>query len=553
MKKLFSFKKMASKIMTVVVAAVIIVGGIAVVYMQSRIIEEIENHANLYVRYRLIGVAEDVGVAFAAGQGLGHILNIIGQVEVYETGFSLMTDNFGSFFETNEFIEMLGGNDRELLIYSGEYNQGETFEINLNNTNFMAAHILLHNDFSLFVLAPLSEVMAEVNASIIRMVVIFTIVVALLVVVSRFIGKSMAAPLVTLRDFIKYAGTTGDIALGDETMQKLNELRKKEDEIGQCVEAAIRLFEHINNVSGELETLSTGDLNASLELLSEEDILGASVNKMVDKLNDIFESMQASASQVSVGSKQIADGAQALAQGSTQQSSTVQQLSASISDISEKTNHNAELAGRAATLAGTIMKSAEKGSGHMGEMITAVKDINEASQSISKVIKVIDDIAFQTNILALNAAVEAARAGQHGKGFAVVAEEVRSLAAKSAEAAKDTGDLIANSMEKADMGARIAEDTAASLTEIVSGIHESNSLLGDIAKSSEEQSSGVAQINSGIDQVAQVIQQNSATAQQSAAASQEMSGQSDLLQQMVSQFKLKASNSTRHRLPNNID
>jgi len=238
-------------------------------------------------------------------------------------------------------------------------------------------------------------------------------------------------------------------------------------------------------------------------------------------------------------SRQISDGAQALAQGSTEQAASIQELSASITDIAEKTKANADMAGRATSLADTIMKNAEKGSHQMDEMTAAVKEINQASNSISKVIKVIDDIAFQTNILALNAAVEAARAGQHGKGFAVVAEEVRNLAAKSAEAAKDTGGLIANSMEKAELGARIADSTAASLTEIVAGINESSRIVGEIAKSSEEQSTGIAQINTGIDQVAHVVQQNSATAQESAASSTEMSGQSAMLEELIMQFQQK--------------
>ena len=238
-----------------------------------------------------------------------------------------------------------------------------------------------------------------------------------------------------------------------------------------------------------------------------------------------------------MSSKQISDGAQALAQGSTQQAASVEALSSSIAEIAQKTRDNAQMATRAATLAQTIKQNAEKGSLHMDEMMEAVREINQASQSINKVIKVIDDIAFQTNILALNAAVEAARAGQHGKGFAVVAEEVRNLAAKSAEAAKDTGSLIANSIEKAELGSRIANDTAGSLVEIVAGINESNQIISQIATSSEEQSAGIATINMGIDQVAQVVQQNSATAQESAAASAEMNRMSLMLEELISNFR----------------
>jgi methyl-accepting chemotaxis protein len=253
----------------------------------------------------------------------------------------------------------------------------------------------------------------------------------------------------------------------------------------------------------------------------------------------MFAEINASASQVSTGAKQIAGGAQALAQGSTEQAPATEQLSASIGDVADKTNQNARIAREAAGLSGEIRGSAEIGAAQMDNMMQAVKDINDASSQIGKVIKVIDDIAFQTNILALNAAVEAARAGQHGKGFAVVAEEVRNLAAKSAEAAKDTGTLIENSIEKANLGLSIATDTSESLGKIVDGINRSADIISQIARSSEEQSAAIAQINTGIDQVAQVVQMNSATAEESAAASEQMSSQSDMLAQTIARFKLK--------------
>jgi len=386
-------------------------------------------------------------------------------------------------------------------------------------------------------------------------IVIPLAIVALLiaaVLIFMITKNTITKPLTLLAAFMKKAGSTGDLTLTSADIDSINKLAKSEDEIGQAIAGSALFVQHVTSVADDLEVIANSDLNIEIELLSDSDMMGKSMKQMVDNLNNMFAEIQASTGQVSTGSKQVADGAQSLAQGATEQAASIEELSSSIAEVAERTKENATIADKTSRLSETIKGNAEKGSQQMDDMITAVGEINEASKNISKIIKTIDDIAFQTNILALNAAVEAARAGQHGKGFAVVAEEVRNLASKSAEAAKDTGDMIQNSMEKAEFGARIAGETAASLKEIVSGINESSHLIEEIAKSSENQSSGISQINIGIDQVAQVVQQNSATAEESAAASEEMSSQADILQQLIARFKLKGGSGVYHGLSQTV-
>ena len=407
---------------------------------------------------------------------------------------------------------------------------GERFYTGYANTGGM----------TLLVLFPQTEYKGYLSATI-NNSFIGVIVALLITFITYFLVTRSLKPLAFLSSLMSQAGSTGDVALKPEDAETIAKLSQAKDEIGQTVDGCAELFRHITKIASELESVANGDLTVSVEQLSEADTMGRSLNHMVDTLDNMFMRINGSADQVLAGSTQASDGAQALAQGSTQQAASIEELSASVNEIAHKIKANAETAAQTSKLSETIKVNAEKGNRQMEEMTEAVTEINQASQSIGKIIKTIDDIAFQTNILALNAAVEAARAGEHGKGFAVVAEEVRNLAAKSADAAKDTGNLIANSMEKAELGSRIAEETAASLADIVSGINESAQLTNRIAESLESESADVSQINIGIEQVANVVHQNSATAEESAAASEEISSQSAVLQDLISQFKLKNS------------
>lgn len=306
------------------------------------------------------------------------------------------------------------------------------------------------------------------------------------------------------------------------------------------------LLSYVSEISSVLSEIGNGNLNLAITADYKGDFVEIkdSLNNIIITLSQVLGDINEAADQVASGSRQVSDGSQTLSQGSTEQASSIQELTASITEIASQTKQNAVNANQANELATDARENAEKGNVQMQEMLNSMVEINNSSANISKIIKVIDDIAFQTNILALNAAVEAARAGQHGKGFAVVAEEVRSLAARSADAAKETTDLIEGSINKVQVGTKIANETASALNEIVEGIEKAANLVGSIAEASNEQASGIAQINKGIEQVSQVVQNNSATAEESAAASEELSSQAELLKEMVGKFKLNNGTKT---------
>lgn len=287
--------------------------------------------------------------------------------------------------------------------------------------------------------------------------------------------------------------------------------------------------------------IKEGNLDITSNIHSKDELgqLASAFDAMTENVSYVLARINGASDQVADGARQVSNSSMALSQGATEQASAIEELTATIEEISMQTKQNAASADKAKEMASSAFNYAIQGNNHMSGLLKAMEEINTASSKISKVIKVIDDIAFQTNILALNAAVEAARAGQHGKGFAVVAEEVRNLASKSASAAKETTSMIEGSIIKAEDGSKIASETAIALSRIVEEISKANVIVGDIAIASREQSQGVAQVNQGITQISDVVQTTSATAQEVAAASEELSGQADILKSQVETFRLK--------------
>ncbi len=340
-----------------------------------------------------------------------------------------------------------------------------------------------------------------------------------------------------------FANFTHSVVLGaifaytsENNLNRSVELQRKAE---KAAEEQGGLLAEANSV---MDAVAQGDLTRRISINLDGNLgqLKTSVNRAVQMLSQTISKVITISTQVLTGVNQLTEAAQSLASGTTEQAASIEEISSSMNEIGSVARTNNENATQAQTLSTHTTNEIAKGNSQMEAMLKSMGEINTTSTDVSKVIKVIDEIAFQTNLLALNAAVEAARAGKYGKGFAVVAEEVRNLAARSSEAAKNTTELIETSIKEVENGVQNADHTAVILKEFVESIEKVNDLIGEISSASQEQANSVNEINISMNQVNQIIQQNSSISEETASSSQELASLAKTLQDMMSSFAIES-------------
>ena len=374
-----------------------------------------------------------------------------------------------------------------------------------------------------------------------RQMIIILVTLAVVILVMTcfmwyFISRSITAPIMQVKKAAKDI-SEGELKIDLEYHSK-NEFGELADSIRETAGA---LSSYVGEIQKVLTAIGSGQLNYRTDMKFKGDFIAVnqSMEKISALLKDSFQQIGSSADQVAGGAEQVSNGAQLLAQGASEQAGSIEELAASINDISESVNNNAGDAVSSSQIADEVGCQILDCNAQMQELTRCITQIKNNSSEISGIVREIEDIAFQTNILALNAAVEAARAGDAGRGFAVVANEVRRLAAKTAEASKMTAELALKNNESVDEGMSVADEAGKSLLKVVDGAQEVSGVVDKISEASTQQAEAIAQIRSSIELISEIVQGNSATSEESAAASEELSAQAQLLKNLVEQFEFE--------------
>ncbi len=516
----------------------------------------------------------------AEGKILGYVMAIlkckdfsegtIAPIKIGENGYAFIADKAGMVFAhpNSNLIMKTNINDYDWgKIITAKKNGFLYYTFNGQN-KMLAYNTDKLSGWSVAVCASIDDINNEVlivrNTAIIAGLLV---AILLSIVLTVLLTKLVTNPLSIIMDFIERT-SVGDTSSNAKFASQILNMYKRKDEIGNITRSAGGLRKYVNQKAKEAQDIANGDFTAKIVIASDKDNLGKSFTEMKERLNHTLASVSTLVEQVTNGSNQFEAASQSLSAGATETAASLEEINSSILQIGSQTKLNAENAGEANALANESKTTADKGNADVEQMVVAMVDMQESGQQIAKIVKMIDDIAFQTNLLSLNAAVEAARAGQHGKGFAVVAEEVRNLAGRSAKAAQETAELVEQTVNKLSNGAKIANNTQESLVKVVDDVVKVVDILGEIAISSNEQAEGISQISTGLQQIEHVTQNNTSNAEETSSAAITMASQAQQLNKLMSQFKLESSESsknmnssmttkntkpTNHRISNTID